>query len=226
MVQKELPLFGRRGFGRDRLAAERGRRLGEQPRPAEGRAADHHAIDAVAGEGLDHRSRRVQVAVADQRNPVQVRLDPCNSSQSAEPRNISSAVRPWTVTAAPPADSIAWATSMALIVSRVSPGEFSPSPARADTRRHAGDDLAHAIGIAQQIRAALGLFGNVAHRAAEVDVDHAGAKLLDQPPAHRRQRVRIVVPNLHGQRPRLVFYAPKPIGSNSAPWDAGVDDAT
>ena len=42
-------------------------------------------------------------------------------SQSAVPRNRSAAVRPWTVTAAPPAPSIAWATSMALIVSRVGP---------------------------------------------------------------------------------------------------------
>ena len=42
---------------------------------AERRPGDHHAVDVVAAKRLDHFLRRIEIAVADQRNPLQVRLD-------------------------------------------------------------------------------------------------------------------------------------------------------
>ena len=214
MVQQELPLLGQRRVGRDRLAAQRGRRLGEQPRPARappGRSSRRRRRSGRTPRPPPRASSGRRCRSAE--SAFRCGLIRAISSQSAEPRNRSAAVRPWTVTAAPPAASIAWATSMALIVSRVQPRRIL---AVTGTGRQAAATratiCADAIGIPQQIRAALGLLGNVAHRAAEVDVDHADAKLLGQPPAHRGQRLRIVVPNLHGQRSRLVGHAPKPIG--------------
>ncbi len=50
------------------------------------------------------------------------------------------------------------------------------------------------------------------HRAAEVDVDHADAELVGQLGPDGGQRFGIVVPDLHGQRTRLLFHAPQPVG--------------
>ena len=74
------------------------------------------------------------------------------------------------------------------------------------------DDRAHPLRLAQQIRAAVRFLHDVAHRAAEVDIDDADLVLVRQPRADLGQRLRIVVPHLHGQRPRLVGHAPQPIG--------------
>ena len=84
-------------------------------------------------------------------------------------------------------------------------------------RRH---DLAHAVGITQQIRSAVGLFGNFHDRAAEIDVHDADAKLPRQPPADFRHERGIVVPDLRGQRPRFVQDAPQPLGRTIA---TGID---
>ena len=75
MVEHQLPLFFERRVGRNRPAAQRRVDLLKQPRLDERRPGDHHAIDRVAAKRFDHRRRRSEVAVADQRNPLQVRLD-------------------------------------------------------------------------------------------------------------------------------------------------------
>ena len=67
---------------------------------------------------------------------------------------------------------------------------------------------------------ALGLLRNIAHRAAEVDVDYADVKLVRQSLANGGQRLRVVVPNLHCQRSRLVLDSPEPLRQFAAP---GVD---
>ena len=102
---------------------------------------------------------------------------------------------------------------MALIVSRVQP---EPDLGR-DRHRRAGrddplDDPQHAIGITQQIRPAVGFLRDRLDRAAEIDVDHADAKFVGQLGSHGRQRFGIVVPNLHGQRTRLLLHAPQAVG--------------
>jgi hypothetical protein len=57
------------------------------------------------------------------------------------------------------------------------------------------------------------LLGDLADRAAEVDVDHADLKSLHQPAADGCQHLRIVVPDLHGQRPRFALSAPQSPGN-------------
>ena len=98
------------------------------------------------------------------------------------------------------------------MLSRVQPKRIFAVAGAGAGARHAGDDLANPLGIAQQIRTAFGLFGHVADRAAEVDIDRADAELENQPPADFGHLRRIVVPYLHGQRPRLVLDAPQPFG--------------
>ena len=209
MVQQQLPLLGQAGIGRDRLAAQSGRGLAKSQGRFRRRPADHHAVDPVAAEGLDHRLRRGQVAVADQRNAAQVRLDAGDLlpiGRAAEHVGGRAAVdrqrRP-----AGAFHRLGHVDGVDRVAG--SPGGSWPSPASgrqaAATRRH---DLAHAVGITQQIRAAVGLFRDVADRAAEIDVHHADAELVGQPPADCRQRRGIVVPDLHGQRPRLVRQRP------------------
>ena len=125
---------------------------------------------------------------------------------------MSAAVRPWTVSAAAPAPSTTCAMSIALIWSRVQPRRILAVTGVGRTGRHDPlDDRAHPVRLAEQIRTAVGLLRHVADRAAEVDVDDADLVLVGQPLADLGQRLRIVVPHLHRQRPRLVGHAPQPI---------------
>ena len=126
---------------------------------------------------------------------------------------MSAAVRPCTVSAAAPAPSTTCATSIALILSRVQPRRiFAVTGVGATGGHDVLDDRAHPIRLAQQVRAAVRLLHDVAHRAAEVDIDDADFVFVRQPRADFGQRRRIVVPNLHGQRPRLVGHAPQAVG--------------
>ena len=109
---------------------------------------------------------------------------------AAEP---SAAVRPWTLIAAPPAPSTAWATSIGVDRVRQAPVRIF---AVADGRTglgHAANNLADAIGISQQVGAAFGLLGNVADGTAEIDVHDADAVLVGQPLPDGGQRLGIVV---------------------------------
>ena len=134
-------------------------------------------------------------------------------SQSALPLKKSCAVRPCTVSAAAPADSIVVAISMAVILSRVQPKRIF---AVTGVGRQAVDDSLHdppdALRIAQQIRTAVGPLGNILHRAAEIDIDHAHPVLGGQPAPNGGQRLGIVIPHLHRQWPRLIGDAPEPVG--------------
>ena len=78
MLDHHRALLGQAGVRRDRFAAERGLGLPKEPGPVERRPADHHTIDVVAAECLDDGLRRGDVAVADEGNAVEMRLDAGN----------------------------------------------------------------------------------------------------------------------------------------------------
>ena len=75
MVQEQLLLLGHCRLWRDRLAAKGGLGLMKQPRPGQAGAADHDAVHPIAAHGIGDRLRGGKVAVSDQGNATQVRLD-------------------------------------------------------------------------------------------------------------------------------------------------------
>ncbi len=134
-------------------------------------------------------------------------------SQSAWPLKKSWAVRPWTVRAAPPADSTTFATSIARIESRVQPRRIlavTGVGAQAAATRSTIAPIR--CGSFNRYDPLCARSATSAHRAAEVDIDDADFQLMGQLRADRGQALGIIVPNLHGQRPRFVGHAPQPIG--------------
>ena len=73
------------------------------------------------------------------------------------------------------------------------------------------DDRVHAIWVSKQVRSAMGFFCDLLDRTSKIDVDHTDLILLDQPTSNFGHRLRVVVPNLHRERPRLVLDPPQPI---------------
>ena len=214
MLEHQFPLFVQRRVGRNRLAAQRRLHLAEQPGLAERRPGDHHAVDRVAAKRLDHRLR------AKSRSPLPISgirfrcgLISAIRSQSAEPLKKSCGRAAVDRQGRGPGrfDHLGHFDGVDR-VARAAQADLGRHRRRRAGRDHALDDRAIALGIAQQIRAAMGFLRDRLHRAAEIDVDHADAEFVGQLGPDGGQRFRIVVPDLHGQRPRLLRHAPQPVG--------------
>ena len=66
MVEQTLSLLFKRWVRRDRFAGQCGLALSKQPRASEAGSSDHHAVDVVVGERVEHFIGAVQVTVTDQ----------------------------------------------------------------------------------------------------------------------------------------------------------------
>ena len=122
VVQQQIPLFLERRIRRHRLAAERRGRLRQtatawRATPARSSRRRRRTAETRRPPCAANRGRRCRSA----ESVFRCGLIAAMRSQSAEPRNMSAAVRPWTVSAAAPAPSTTWAMSIALILSRVQP---------------------------------------------------------------------------------------------------------
>ena len=213
VVEHEFPLlFERRIAGRLGAAEQRGR-LGENPRLRNRLPGDHHAVDAALAEAADRRFRRVNIAVADDRHPRHASLyrgDRVPVGLALEELRGHAAV-----------NGEARGAGLLDPLRHLDGGPTGIRAAEADFCRdrhavagldHPAHDRAHAFRIAEQPRAAVGLLGDLSDRAAEVEIDHADPEVLRQPPADLREVVGVVVPHLHGERPRLVADAPEAVG--------------
>ena len=58
----------------------------------------------------------------------------------------------------------------------------------------------------------MGLFGDLAHRAAKIDINDTHLVLVDKSSGDLRQGGRVIVPNLYGQWSWFLLDAPQPIG--------------
>ncbi len=71
-----------------------------------------------------------------------------------------------------------------------------------------GNNRPDAIGVPQQVRAALRLLTHVLDRATEIEVHHAHPELLREPLTDGGKVLRIVIPDLDRQRTRLLSNPP------------------
>ena len=209
MVEDEFPLLVECGVGHGRIAAEDRGGLGEDPRLREGFAGDHHAVAAALAKPPDSRRSRVDIAVAHDRHPRHAPLhrgDRVPVGLPLEKLRRHAAVH-GQARGARLLDPLRDLHGRAAGVGAAEPdlGGHRHAVTRFD---HAADDHAHAVWIAKQPRPAVGLLGDLSHRAAEVEIDHAHLEILGQPAADLGQVVGIVVPHLHRQRPRLVANTP------------------
>ena len=212
-MEHEFPLLIERGIRRRRFATEEGRGLGEDPRLRKRLAGDHHAVAAALAEPADGCLRRVDVAVAHHRHPRHASLhlgDRLPVGLALEELAGHAAV-----------DGEARSPRLFDPLGHLHSGAARVGAAEPDLRGHghaiagldhATDDGSHAVGVAEEPRAAVGFFRDLSHGTAEVEIDHAHLKILRQPAADLGQVFGIVVPHLHGERPRFVAHAPQPVG--------------